>query len=345
MTNGFPDKDKTELGVGYFRFQTVNGEKEVYINDKNNTLEGAARAINGAGVGVKANVLNDRSNPDAPFKLVITGDAVGDDHKISYPTLYFLDGDQDIFFEKQREAKNGKLKVDGFEFEVGDNTVKDAIPGVTLDLKQATPGRTINIGVKEDKEIVGGKVKGFVDAVNGVLTFVQTQNALNKESDTTSTLGGDGLLRTVENRLRSLVQNSQPGVGGAYTRLSQVGISFKRDGLLELDQKKFDDALARDPGSVQKFMAGDGFSTGFISSLKREVSSVLNTAFGPIAIRKKALQDRIAQANESIANKERQLAKKEESLRDKFSRLEETMGRLKGQAGQLAAIPGGGGGG
>lgn len=345
MTNGFPDKDKTQVGVGYFRFETPNGTKEVYINGENNTLEGVANAINRSGLGVKASVLNDRSNPDAPFKLMVSGDSVGGDNQISYPTLYFLDGDQDLYFDDKREAKNGKVKVDGFEFEVGDNKVSDVIPGVTLDLKQANPGRTVNIGVKEDQEVVTGKIKTFVDAVNGVLSFVQSQNALSKESDTSQTLGGDSLLRNVENRLRALIQNPQMGVGSAIQRLNQIGVTFSRSGVLEYDEKKFNQSLAANPTGVQRFLAGDGFSVGFIPSLKREVGNLLNTAMGPVAIRKRALQDKIAQMNTQIDNKQRQLGKKEESLRNKFARLEETISRLKGQQGAVSAIGSGMGGG
>jgi flagellar hook-associated protein 2 len=345
LTNGFPDKDKSQIGVGYFKFETPNGSKEVYINGNNNTLEGAAKAINAAGVGVKAMVINDRSDKDAPYRLMISGDSVGDENSVSYPTLYFLDGDQDLYFDKQNEAKNGKVKVDGFEFEVGDNKVTDVIPGVTLDLKQANPGKTVNITVKEDREVVAGKVKTFVDGMNEVLKFIQQQNALSKDTDTSSTLGGDSLLRSIENRMRSLIQNPQYGVKGSINRLNQIGISFNRSGVLEYDEKKFNDTLAKDPGAVQRFLAGDGFSVGFIPAVRREVSTVLNSAFGPVAIRKRALQDKIGQMNDSIANKERQLSRKEEQLRNKFAKLEETMSKLKGQMGQVAAAGLGGGGG
>jgi flagellar hook-associated protein 2 len=345
LTNGFPDKDKSQIGVGYFKFETPNGSKEVYINGNNNTLDGAAKAINAAGIGVKAMVINDRSDKDAPFRLMISGDSVGGDNAISYPTLYFLDGDQDLYFDKENEAKNGKVKVDGFEFEVGDNKVADVIPGVTLDLKQANPGKTVNITVKEDREVVAGKVKTFVDGMNEVLKFIQQQNALSKDTDTSSTLGGDSLLRSIESRMRSLIQNPQYGVKGSINRLNQIGIAFNRSGVLEYDEKKFNDTLAKDPGAVQRFLAGDGFSVGFIPSVKREISTVLNSAFGPVAIRKRALQDKIGQMNDSIANKERQLSRKEEQLRNKFAKLEETMSKLKGQMGQVAAAGLGGGGG
>lgn len=269
---------------------------------------------------------------------------MGGDNSVSYPTLYFLDGDQDIYFDKTNEAKNGKIKVDGFEFEVGDNKVSDVIPGVTLELKQANPGRTVNVNVKEDREVVAGKVKTFVDGMNEVFKFIQTQNTMGKDTDTSSTLGGDSLLRSIENRLRSLVQNPQYGVKGGINRLNQIGIQFNRNGVLEYDEKKFNDTLAKNPAAVQQFLAGDGFSVGFIPAVKREVSTVLNAAFGPVAIRKRALQDKISQMNDSIANKERQLARKEEQLRNKFAKLEETMSKLKGQQGQVAAAAAGMGG-
>ncbi len=343
ITNGFPDKDKSQVGVGYFRFKTPEGNKEVYINGENNTLEGVMSAINRAGIGVKASIMNDRRNPDAPYKLMITGENLGGDNQISYPTLYFLDGDQDLYFDEERVAKNGRVKVDGFEFEIGDNKVTDVIPGVTLELKQANPGKTVNISVKEDQEVVSGKVKSFVDGINGVLSFIQSQNAMTKDTDTSSTLGGDSLLRNTENRLRSLIQNPQMGVGSTVTRVSQLGIVFTRNGTIEFDEKRFNETLARDPQSVQKFLAGDGFSTGFIASLKREVSTLMNSAFGPVAVRKRSLQDKIGQMNQQIENKERQLTKKEEVLRNKFARLEETISRMKGQAGAVQAMGMGGG--
>lgn len=345
MTNGFPDKDKTELGVGYFRFKTPSGNKDVYINQKNNTLDGAAKAINSANVGVRAAVINDRKDADNPFKLVMSSDGVGTDKSVEYPRLYFLDGDQDLYFDGEIEAKNGIVKVDGFEFEIGDNTLKDVIPGVTLELKQASPGRSVNIGVKEDLEVVSGKIKTFVDALNSVLSFVQTQNKMGKDTDTTKTLGGDSLIRSVEGRLRQMIQNPQYGIKGEIRTLNQLGIAFNRNGTLDFDQKKFNAVLASRPEHVQEFFAGDGFSTGFIAAVRREVTNLTAPNFGPIANRTQGIKSTISQMDSRIEQKERQLARKEEQLRDKFARLEETMSRIKGQGAQVAAIAGGGGGG
>lgn len=343
VTNGFPDKDTTEIGVGYFRFETPEGSKDVYINSENNTLEGVARTINMAKVGVRATVINDRKDPEYPYKLVLSADGVGEDKNVSYPRVYMLDGDQDIYFDSEMEAKNGIVKVDGFEFEISDNVLKDIIPGVTLELKQANPGRSVNVTVKEDLEVVSGKIKTFVDSFNSTLSFIQTQNKMDRNTDTSKTLGGDFLIRSVEQRLRQLIQSPQYGVKGSIRTLNQLGIQFNRSGTLDFDQKKFNSTLASRPEDVQSFFVGDGYSTGFVAAVRREVGTMLNPAFGPVSNRLRGLKQQISQTEERIAQKERQVAKKEESLRLKFSRLEETMSKIKSQGAAVGQIGSGGG--
>lgn len=345
ITNGFPDKDKTQIGTGYFKFKTPDGEKEVYVNSSNNTLEGAAAAINSASVGVKAAVINDRKDPDNPFKLMLSGDGVGGDNKIEYPRMYFLDGDQDLEFDRETAASNGVVKVDGFEFEIAGNTVTDVIPGVTLDLRQAAPGRQVAVTVKENREAVSTKVGDFVKAMNDVLGFIQTQNHLDEKTDTTKTLGGDQLIRSIQNRLTNLIQTPQYGVQSSVVRLNDVGIEITRNGVLKLNEDKFNAVLAKAPDEVRKFFSGDGFNTGFVPSIRREISILTNQAFGSIGNRKKALQDEISRIDQNIENKQRQMGRREEQLRRQFANLEETMGRLKQQGAQVAGMSQGGGGG
>jgi flagellar hook-associated protein 2 len=338
ISNGFPDKDTTQIGVGYFSFETPEGKKEVYISKNNSTLEGVAKAINSANVGMRASVISDRKDKDNPYKLIISGLKSGDSEQINFPKLYLLDGDQDMYFEESRPSSNGKIKVDGFEVDVDDNKVSDLIPGVTLDLRQAAPGRGINITVSENNEIISGKVKVFVDAYNGALSFIQNQNKLSEKTDTSKTLGGDGMLRTIENNLRRIIINPQMGISGSVTRLSELGISFTRAGTLDLNMDKFNGMLAKKSMDVQQFLRGDGFKTGFVTSLKRELANLTSGVFGPLALRKQGLQSKIKQADERIDKIERNLVRKEEALRRKFSDLETKMSQLKTQGASVGNI-------
>lgn len=337
LTNGFPDKDQTEIGVGYMSFNTPDGEKEVYISGANSTLAGAASAINKAGVGLQATVISDQTDVDNPFRLMLSGTDVGGKSQIEYPTLYFLDGDQDIYFEQDRQATNGKIKLDGFEIDVPDNTLEDLIPGVTVELKQASPGKTVTINVKEDMELVSGKVKSFIDGVNDVLSFIQKQNSLTQESDTTSTLGGDVLLRTVESRLRSMLQRPVFGTGSSITMLNEIGISFTRNGTLEFKEDKFNTKLKQSPDAVQTFLAGDGFGTGFIPKLRNTIKNLTDNSFGPVSNRRRGLTTQIDRMDDRLDNLERRITQKERSLRRKFASLEEKMAGIQAQGSFLSA--------
>lgn len=341
VTNGFPDKNRTEIGVGYFKFETPDGTKEVYIDGNNTTLEGVVKSINNANVGVQATIVNDRTDKDNPYRLLISGLATGDEKQVQFPTVYLLDGDQDLYFDQSRPAQNGRIKVDGFEFEVSDRTAKDILPGVTLELKRAAPGQEITISVKEDTEAIVGKIEEFVKSTNEVLQFIQAQNKLDQKSDTSKSLGGDSLLRSIESRIRNLVQQPQYGVKSQIQRLSQLGINFQRNGLLQLERKKFDNILNSIPKEVAAFLAGDGFNVGFIPALKREVDTMMNTSFGPLSNRKRGLEQKIQAINKNIENKERTLVRREETLRRQFTQLEQTVSKMQSQGAAVGAFGGG----
>lgn len=341
ISNGFPDKDETEIGVGYLSFETKEGTKEVYINGDNATLSGVAKTINRAGLGLQATVINDRKDPDYPYRLMISGKQVGDEAGIEYPTVYMLDGDMDFYFDEERDAKNGIIKIDGFEMQISDNILKDVIPGVVLDIKQASPGKVINVSVKEDQEVVSGRVKDFVAKMNEVLSFIQSQNRMNEKTDTSRTLGGDSMLRSVENRFRQLILGPVFGTGSSIQTLNQVGIMFNRQGTLEFDEDKFNGILAGNPPEVQKFFAGDGFTTGFINKLKSTISTLTDGTFGPISNKRRSLQNEIDRADQRIDSTERRLEQREKGLKRKFANLEEKMSRLNSQKSMIAARMGG----
>lgn len=341
ISNGFPDKDKTQMGVGYIKFNTPEGTKEVYITGKNSTLNGVAGQINAANIGMRATVVEDKRDRENPYRLLVSGLRTGDDNTVEFPTIYLLDGDQDMYFDRAREAQNAKLKLDGFDIETPENVINDLIPGVTLNLKQANPGKEVRLFVKENMEAVTGKIKSFVDAYNGALAFIQNQSKLQKGpngKESLGPLGGDSMSRQIENSLRRIILSPQMGVDSTVQTLNQLGIEFNRNGTLNFAQEKFNKKLNAQPQDVANFFRGDGLSTGFVNSLKRELGNLQNPSFGVLANRKKGLQERINRYNTQIDQKERQLEKKEDSLRKKFADLEQKMSAINSQGAAVAAI-------
>lgn len=341
ITNGFPDKDKAQVGVGYLKFQTPEGEQQVYINDTNNTLMGVAQAVNQANIGIRASVINDVNDSDYPYKLIFSSDQYGNNHNVEFPTVYLLDGDHDLYFDQERSAENGKIKMNGFEIEVDQKKLQDLIPGVNLELLSADPGKVVTVSVTEDYEAIRGKMDEFVTSMNSVLSFIQQQSAINENTDTSKTLGGDSMIRSIEMRLRSLIQSGAYSTGDGINRLSQLGVEYNRNGTLNFEKEKFNKVLQSNPQGVVKFMRGDGSrGSGFINKVRELVQNTVSGAFGVISNRKSGLQNQVKRIDQNIDNKERLLAQKEVQLRNKFSKLEEQMGRLKAQGGAVSAIGG-----
>ncbi len=339
MTNGFPDRDTTQVGVGYLKFDTPDGEQQVYINDTNNTLGGIAKAVNSANIGIQASVITDVNQGDYPHKIIFSSEKYGSGNDVAFPTVYLLDGDHDFYFEEERQAENGKIKLNGFEIEVDQKKLEDLIPGVNLDLLSAEPGKEITVGVTENYEAIKGKMDEFVNSMNSVLSFIQQQNKMDENTDTSKTLGGDSMIRSVEMRMRSLIQSGSYNTAQGIQRVSQLGVEFNRNGTLEFDKEKFNKVLQTNPEGVVSFLRGDGSrGSGFISKVKEVIQGTVNGSFGLISNRKNGLQTQVKRIDQSIDNKERMLAKKEEQLRSKFSKLEEQMGRLKSQGSAAAAL-------
>lgn len=349
MSTGFEDKDKSYVGVGFIRYSLPNGEtKDVYVDSDNASLSGVAKLINkDSSLGVTANVINDGSGSDTPWRLVLSLNKTGDDAAVEFPYFYFVDGDQDFQLEFQREAHDAKIKLDGFEIEAPENKVKDLIPGVTIDLKKAKPGDEFAINITEDVDAVGAKVGDLVTKLNAVLKFIKEQNSIDEKTDTSRTLGGDIMLQSLQGRIHTAVFKDIQTDNG-FHRVGELGITFSRDGLLEFDQKKFQAAISKDYNQVSQILTGtfteSGKTEGFMDNVNATVGTALRTPDGLIASRKKSLQSSIEQIDRRISQKQKYLEEKEKNLKDKFSRLEGTISRIKSQGAGVAALAGAGGG-
>lgn len=344
MSIGLPDKEESYTGVGYITYRTPDGtEKEVFVGSDDASLTGIAKLINkDSENGMHATVINDGSGTENPWRLLISLDKVGDDNKAEFPYFYFVDGEYDLYLEKERPAQDAKIKVDGFEIEVPENKVKDIIPGVTIDLKKAKPGEEFSINIGDDKEAVTGKIGDFVDAINNVLGFIKQQNNMDENTDTSKTLGGDILLQTIEGRIRSIVFKDVETSSG-FKRVGDIGLTFQRDGTLKLDQDRFDKVLAENYGIVSEVLTGyfrpDGTkSSGFIDNLGEFVNSAIRFPNGILTNRTKGLDSKIDQIDRRIGQRQRMLEQKEKNLKDKFARLEGTIAKIQSQGAGVSAL-------
>lgn len=343
MSNAFDNPDETAVGTGYFSYELPSGEvKEVYISEDDSTLNGIAKLINRQkDLNLNAIVVNDGTGEDASWRLIVTHNKTGETNDAEFPEFYFLDGDDDFFMDKERVAQNSVLKVNGFEVEFEGNKIDSLLPGVTIDLKDAAPGKEFTLGITEDTKSIKGKVEAFVKKINEVLQFIQDQNKLDEKSNTRNTLGGDVTLQSVEYKLRNLIIS---GVGTEYgsMRLADMGVTFNRNGLLDINDSRLEKTIKDNFEAVAQFFTGindDG--TGFATRLDGAVSMMTRNP-GVVSSRVEGIKRRIDDIDRQIEAKERQVANTERNIKDKFSKLEGTIAKLKQQQASAGATLGGG---
>ncbi len=345
LSNGFEDPNDTQIGIGYFSYDLPNGEtKEVFIDNDSNTLQQIAEKINRQkGINLHALVVDDGTGVDAPWRLIISHKDSGEINDAEFPTFYFVDGDEDFYLDKERPAQNSVVSVNGFDVEFDSTQVETLLPGVIMDLKDADPGTEFSVKIREDVESAEAKVVAVVEKLNEVLAFIQDQNKLTETSDTTKTLGGDVTLQNLESLVRRMVMENFPTSDGPM-RFGDLGVTFQRDGLLQIDSNKLKNAVVARFESVGEFFAGiNDNGEGFVGRVSGSLQSY--TRFGGlVASRQEGIKRRIDDIDRQIETKQRSIEKTREDMKRKFATLESTMARLKAQQSQVTAALGSSGG-
>ncbi len=349
MTNSFESADEPNLGIGYVVVELPDGEsREIFVDGANASLNGIAKLINQQkDSDVLASVINDQSDPDKPWRLLITGKNEGEAKSARFPELYFMDGRQDVYYRDDSDAANAVIKVDGMEIEAGSNEIKNFVSGVNVQLKQAKPDTPITLKITEDYKKIGGKVKEFVDQINGVLEFINKQNQVDEKTDTRGGFTGDSGLQTIEYRIRNLMHEGFPDANPVENEsyniitLGQLGIEFNKAGQLTFKEDRFEKTLQDNFKGVAEAITGE---FGIASQMRQVISQYTRPGDGFLTNRERTLRNQIQRVDDDIARKEARVQQKAEAVTAQFSRLQATLSNMQRQQQYLSATLGGGGG-
>lgn len=185
---------------------------------------------------------------------------------------------------QQVAAADAKVKINNIEITRSSNSITDAPEGVTLNLTKLTTGTPETLTVVKDNAPMTAAINAFVDAYNSLQTTIGSQTKYTAVDKGTATgqdssngdLLGDGTLRNIQTRLRSMLSTSQTN-DGTLSALSQLGITQDINGKLTVDSTKLDKALNEKPADVISFLSGDGKTTGFATQTSSLLKSILGT--------------------------------------------------------------------
>jgi flagellar hook-associated protein 2 len=264
---------------------TLNGAKAaqmVTIDPSSNTLSGVRDSINAANIGVSATIVNDGTDN----KLVLTSKDTGAANSIRITASdddgLGLDasGLSRLAFDPTAAAGSGKnltqvqgaqdakLLVDGIAISKSSNTITDAIEGVTLNLLKTNDGSPTTLGVSHDSAGINTAVETFVQAYNSINQTLSDLSSYNAAAKKGGVLQGDSAALSIQTRIRATlsgVVGNMGGTGPGLSSLSQVGVSFQKDGSLALNSTKLQAALENNFDDIAGlFAAGAKSSDGLI---------------------------------------------------------------------------------
>lgn len=273
--------DSVGTGTLTFRYGTyasgpntfaLNGDKAaqtVTIAAGQDSLAGIRDAVNAAGIGVSASLVNDGGGHRLVFTSKDTGAASslkvtvsdGDGNatdaaglsRLAYDPVLAAGSGKNLV--QSAAAQDAALVIDGIAVTSASNTVGDAIEGVTLNLLKTNASSPTTVAATPDVAAVKKSVETFVTAYNNATTAFRNLTAYNPTTKSAGLLQGDSAASGVVGRLRGTLNAALAAFSGTFGSLSQVGVSFQKDGLLALDGAKFQAAIDRSPEDLAALFA------------------------------------------------------------------------------------------
>lgn len=181
------------------------------------------------------------------------------------------------------EAKDAVVVVDGFVRTSSSNTVEGLVPGVTLTLTKAEEGKTQTLTVSRDNSALKANLTAFTTAYNAIQTQLRNASAYNAETQTSSALTGDAMVRGLQQQLRGMLSSN-------VTALKDIGMTIATDGTLAMDNSKIDAAITADPEKITRLFGKEGLVGGSLTTL---LKSNLDKETGTLTQRTNTLNKQI----------------------------------------------------
>ncbi|OEZ55358.1 flagellar filament capping protein FliD [Duganella sp. HH105] len=296
-----PTKAGFTAGVGgaylgaSFAADSSRTSGNIVIDSSNNTLQGIMAAINKGNFGVTASIVSDGSSGTnaTPNHLILTSSATGasstmkitlagsggnpPDDKLVELLGYDPGGTQNL--SQKAAAADTKATVNGIAVTSTSTSISGAISGITIN---ALKVGSSSLSVSKDSGSLSTSVSGFVKAYNDLSGQIAQLGAYNPDTKTGGPLLGDTTLRNLQASIRRQLGTSITGLqGSSLTNLSQIGISFQKDGTLTLDNAKLQKAVANNFNDIASLFAAVGHGS---DPDVKFVSSGTNTKAGDYAI-------------------------------------------------------------
>lgn len=339
------------VGAGTFSIQLGSGAAVEITTEADDTLEDVANLINEKQSNIRASVI---TNGDQVY-LTLTGQNSGEastirlnvieengtdpldlTDSVGLSRLRYAQGGENNHLTQTQAASDAVLTVDGVEgIHRTTNTVSDVIKGITLTLK--TTGNGESLTISQNTSLLASKIQEFVKAYNSLVDFFKSSQGYDSENKKAGTLLGDGTTNQIRNKLRTLMSSAITGGAEGLSRLSDLGVQMTKEGHLEIDNSKLNEALNNRFTDVATFFTiSDGENKGFATRLVSSLDALLDKNTGSVNLKTRGIQTSIDRIEKDIERYTARVEKTQERLKAQFNSLESLLAKYQSTSDYLA---------
>ena len=218
---------------------------EITVSDR--TLTGIMAAINDAGFGLTATIIDTQAS-DGRYRLSVAGET-GSDNSFSL----IADGLSNP--TQTSNASDLQFSVNGVDVSRSANSVSDLLDGVTVNFRKI--GTSV-IEISSDTSVLKASLLDMVTTFNAVQSVFNTLRSDDGSGEELAgTLGTDSSFRSIVSQIRNTLTAQISTSSGDINYLTDMGIGFNREGFLEVNEAVLDATLASDLSDVVTALSAD----------------------------------------------------------------------------------------
>lgn len=254
--------------------------------------------------------------------LSLQGLSTGAGHQLSVSTP-----GGGITSQSVQEAQDAVFTMNGIEFTRSTNTVNDAIDGLTLNLVSVSSSPTV-IEVSKDNSGTRPAIAALVNTYNDLLKEFKQDTASSLDPAQRGVLNGDStlsyIMRQINDGLNRRVTTASGASLGSNSYISMLGIEFKSDGSLALN-----DTLFSASTQLSSYLS-KGIKLGYFSgadTLQTTVSNILADS-GSLASSIQAEKTNQSDLNQRKTKLQQKLASLQERYTAQYAALDALLFKL-----------------
>ncbi|GAB2476703.1 flagellar filament capping protein FliD [Jatrophihabitans fulvus] len=292
----------------------VSGDGTAHqIDLTSGSASSVASAINSAGVGVRAAVVQTDQGPVLQLSSARSGAANG------FSVMGLDTAPQQLVAASDAQVRVGGAS--GYTVSSSSNTFTGVIPGVSFSV--GAVANDVSVSVTQNTSAISDAVKALVTATNAART------ELGGWSGKGGLLQGAGDVRSTLTSLGSLVSRGT-GSGGS---LAQYGITVDKTFAIAFDADVFAKAYAADPDATQAAIAGSFAAQADVVS-----TAAIDTTTGSISQTITGLQGTGSRLSKEIDGWTAKLADIKDALTAKYTTMQTALARLQSQQTYLTSM-------